>query len=136
MLPRDQRLRSMRDFALLSQRGRPVFAPFFTLRFRQSQTATKVGFVASNKLFRRANKRNRAKHRMRAILREVMATWPEKMDLLFVLKPETLTAQYSALKASVLRTFEKIPEALIQPVRPKKVIKARRTTSVVFRAQP
>ncbi len=124
----------MRDFALLSQRGRPVFAPFFTLRFRQSQTATKVGFVASNKLFRRANKRNFAKRRMRAILRETMAHWPEKMDLLFVLKPETLTIDYTVLAASVLRTFEKIPEALTQPMRPKK-IKARRKTSVVYRNQ-
>ena len=71
MLPRALRLRRMRDFALLSQRGRPVFSACFTLRFRQGAEGTKVGFVASNKLFKRANKRNRAKRRMRAVLREV-----------------------------------------------------------------
>lgn len=133
MLARDQRLRHMRDFALLSQRGRPVFSQSFTLRFRQSQEATKVGFVASNKLFRRANKRNRAKRRMRAVLRELMALWPEKMDLLFILKPDVLTADYQKLIAEVTRIFEKIPEALTQPVKPRAVMKARRKTSVVFR---
>lgn len=125
----------MRDFALLSQRGRPVFSATFTLRFRQSQEATKVGFVASNKLFRRANKRNRAKRRMREVLREVQPMWPEKMDLLFILKPDTLTASYEDLKKGVLHVFEKIPEALTQPIKPKKNIKARRKTSVVFKEQ-
>lgn len=133
MLARPQRLRRMRDFALLSQRGRPVFSSCFTLRFRPSQETTKVGFVASNKLFRRANKRNRAKRRMRALLRETQARWPEKMDLLFILKPDTLTAPYEALKTDILRVFEKIPEALKQPIKPKKTIKARKKTSVVYK---
>ena len=135
MLPRPLRLRHMRDFALLSQRGRPVFSATFTLRFRQSQEATTVGFVASNKLFRRANKRNRAKRRMRALLRELMPSWPDKMDLLFILKPDTLTAPYEELKKGVLHVFEKIPEALTQPIKPKKTIKARKKTSVVFKEQ-
>lgn len=124
----------MRDFALLSQRGRPVFSATFTLRFRPSQEATKVGFVASNKLFKRANKRNRAKRRMRAVLREAMAAWPANMDLLFIIKPEALTAPYSELLTGVVRAFEKIPEALRQPVKPREP-KARRKTSVVFKEQ-
>ncbi len=124
----------MRDFALLSQRGRPVFSATFTLRFRQSQEPTKVGFVASNKLFKRANKRNRAKRRMRAVLRETMASWPAHMDLLFILKPDVLTAPYQDLKTGVLRVFEKIPEALQQPAKPRQP-KARKKSSVVFKEQ-
>ena len=134
MLPRALRLRRMRDFALLSQRGRPVFSATFTLRFRQSQEPTKVGFVASNKLFKRANKRNRAKRRMRAVLRETMASWPAHMDLLFILKPDVLTAPYPDLKTGVLRVFEKIPEALQQPAKPRQP-KARKKSSVVFKEQ-
>lgn len=93
-----------------------------------------MGFVASNKLFKRANKRNRAKRRMRAVLREVMASWPTNMDLLFILKPETLTAPYTDLKAGVLRVFEKIPDALQQPAKPRQP-KARKKSSVVFKEQ-
>lgn len=134
MLTRDDRLRRMRDFALLSQKGRPVFGPFFTLRFRQSQEKSKIGFVASAKLFKTAVVRNRAKRRMREVLRSAQEVWPVKMDLLFVLKPEVLTAEFTDLQASVRRTFEKIPDALKLPLKPR-VMKARRKTSVVYKPE-
>jgi ribonuclease P protein component len=132
MLPKHQRLRRARDFALLSQKGRVVFGPFFTLRFRPSQEATKIGFVTSTKLFKTAVKRNRAKRRMREVLRLLRAEWPARYDLLYILKPETLTAAFGDLQASVRRSFEKMPEAMKQPPKPRPP-KARRKTSVVFR---
>lgn len=134
MLPKPQRLRRMRDFALLSQKGRPVYGPFFTLRFRQSQESTKVGFVASTKVFKRANKRNRVKRRMREVLRLTQDIWPKNFDLLFVIKAEVFDAPFEELVASVKHTFEKIPGALAQPIRPRNP-KARRKTSVVFRPE-
>ncbi|MFA6429514.1 MAG: ribonuclease P protein component [Patescibacteria group bacterium] len=132
MLPRPQRLRKMKDFALLSQKGRPVFGPFFTLRFRQSTEPTRVGFVVSTKIFKRANKRNRIKRRLREALRATMEFWPKNMDLLFVAKPETLDADFQDIVASVKRTFEKIPEAMTKPLKPR-APKARRKTSVVYK---
>lgn len=124
----------MRDFALLSQRGRVVFGPFFTLRFRPSQTATKVGFVASAKIFKTAVSRNRVKRRLREVLRLSRELWPEKTDLLFIIRPESANADSTALLAAVKRSFEKIPEALKQPPQPRKNPKARRKTSIIYRA--
>jgi len=132
MLPRTLRLRKMKDFALLSQKGRPVFGPYFTLRFRQSQEPTKVGFVASTKVFKRANKRNRVKRRMREALRATMDVWPQNMDLLFIIKAEVLDAEFQDLVTAVRHTFEKIPEALTRPIKPRQP-KARRKTSVVYK---
>ncbi len=132
MLSRIDRLRRMRDFALLSQRGRVVFGPFFTLRFRQSQTPTRVGFVASAKIFKTAVARNRVKRRLREALRALKADWPDKMDLLFIAKPEATAAEFTDLIGSARRSFEKIPEALRQPPRPRPP-KARRKTSVVYK---
>ena len=132
MLPKVDRLRRARDFALLSQRGRAIFGPFFTLRLRQSQLATKVGFVASAKVFKTAVARNLVKRRMREALGLVRAEWPKKMDLLFICKPEATTCEFEDLLASLRRTFEKIPEALTKPPKPK-ILKAKRKTSVVFR---
>lgn len=132
VLQKSDRLRHMRDFALLSQRGRVVFTPLFTLRFRQSHEKTRVGFVASTKLFKTAVSRNRVKRRMREVLRAVRSSWPEEMDLLFILKPGCTSGEFQDLIASVLRSFEKIPDALKQPPRIKNV-KARRKTSVVYR---
>lgn len=135
MLPRVHRLRRMRDFALLSQRGRVVYGRFFTLRVRQSKEPTKVGFVVTTKMFKRANKRNRIKRRLREVLRLNQTSWPQNMDLLFIAKPEALTAPFQELTTSVLHAFEKIPEALTKPI-PKRPPKAKRKTSVVFKASP
>ena len=123
----------MRDFALLSQRGRVVFGPFFTLRFRVSQAATKVGFVASTKIFKTAVARNRVKRRLREALFLLKDSWPQKMDLLFIARPEALEADFEAILAAVKRVFEKIPEALKAPPTPRKNPKARRKTSVVYK---
>ncbi len=131
MLARQDRLRRMRDFALLSQKGRVVFGPLFTLRFRPSELSTRIGFVASTKLFKRANKRNRVKRRMRAALREVTAEWPKQFDLLFIIKPEVLTEDFQVILAAVRRSFEKMPEAMTQAPRPRP-LKAKRKTSVVY----
>ena len=135
MLPKTQRLRRAKDFALLSQKGRVVYSPFYALRLRQSKLPTKVGFVTSAKVFKTAVARNRAKRRMRETLRLVRKQWPANMDLLFILKIEVLKADFKELETSVLRTFEKIPEALTQPPKPK-VLKARRKTSVIFKDKP
>lgn len=135
MLPKAQRLRRAKDFALLSQKGRVVYSPFFALRLRPSQTPTKVGFVTSTKVFKTAVSRNRAKRRMREVLRLLKNEWPANMDLLFILKMEVLKADFTELQAAVRRSFEKIPEAMTKPPQPRKNIKARKKSSVVFRPE-
>ncbi|MFO0764805.1 MAG: ribonuclease P protein component [Patescibacteria group bacterium] len=132
MLVKSDRLRRKRDFALLSQKGRVVYAQEFTLRLRPSEK-TKIGFVASTKVFKRANKRNLVKRRMRAALRELKASWPENLDLMFMIKADVLTVDFAVLKASILHAFEKIPATLLLPPAPRKNIKAKRKTSVVYK---
>ena len=133
MLPKPERLRRAKDFALLSQKGRVIYSPFYALRLRPSQESTKVGFVTSTKVFKTAVKRNRAKRRMRETLRLLKSEWPKNVDLLFILKYETFDAAFEDLRAAVRRSFEKVPDALSKPPQPRKRIKARRKTSVVYR---
>jgi ribonuclease P protein component len=132
MLSKPERLRRARDFALLSQKGRVVFGPYVTLRFRQSSLATKVGFVTSAKIFKTAVERNRTKRRLREVLRALKVQWPKQMDLLFIAKREAMTAEYAELQSSIKRMFEKIPDALKLPPRPK-ALKAKRKTSIVYK---
>jgi ribonuclease P protein component len=98
MLPKNERLRRAKDFALLSQKGRVVYSPFYALRIRASQTPTKVGFVTSSKVFKTAVARNRGKRRMREVLRLLKSEWPKNMDLLFILKLELLKSTSKNLK--------------------------------------
>lgn len=132
MLPKQDRLRRAKDFALLSQKGRVIYSPFYALRLRPTQMPTKVGFVTSTKIFKTAVKRNRCKRRMREILRLLNNEWPKNVDLLFILKYEVLDAKHEELIASVKRSFEKVPEALSKPAAPRKNMKARRKTSVIY----
>lgn len=132
MLPKNERLRRAKDFALLSQKGRVVYSPFYALRIRASQTPTKIGFVTSAKVFKTAVARNRGKRRMREVLRLLKADWPKNMDLLFILKIELLKADFKDLETMVRRSFEKIPEAMQKPPAPRKP-KARKKSSVVFK---
>lgn len=135
MLPKAERLRKARDFALLSQKGRAVFHPLFTLRFRPSSQPSKVGFVASTKVFKTAVLRNRAKRRMREALRLMKTDWPKNMDLLFILKAEVVKASFPDIRSGLARLFEKVPEALSKPPVPRKKLKARRPTSVVYKGK-
>lgn len=132
MLEKDKRLRKSRDFALLSQKGRVVYGDLFTLRFRKSEEATKVGFVASTKVFKRATDRNRAKRRLRAALRDLEAEWPKNYDLLFIAKRDVITADYGDIKERVQQSFEKMPEAMKRPPQKRKP-RAKKKSSVVYK---
>ncbi len=124
----------MRDFALLSQKGRVVYGALFTLRFRASEAPTKIGFVVSTKLYKRSHDRNRVKRRLREALRLLRGAWPEKQDLLFIARPEAKDAPFEQIKTAVLSAFEKMPEAALKPI-PKRKPKAKRKTSVVYKEQ-
>ncbi|MBP9762768.1 ribonuclease P protein component [Patescibacteria group bacterium] len=134
MLAKTHRLRRMRDFALLSQKGRVVYGPFFTLRFRASQEPTKIGFVVSTKLYKRAHDRNRTKRRLREAVRLIQASWPDKQDILLIARPEAKDAPFEEIKTAILHAFEKMPEAALKPI-PKRKPKAKKKTSVVFKDQ-
>lgn len=134
MLTKQSRLRRAKDFALLSQKGRVVYSPFYALRIRKSAEPTKIGFVTSAKVFKTAVARNRGKRRMREVLRLLKTEWPQNMDLLFILKIDVLMADFAELKSMVRRSFEKIPEALQKPPSPRKP-KARKKSSVVFKSE-
>ena len=132
MLKKEFRLRRARDFALLSQRGFAVFGPYFTLRFRKHNQASKIGFVASAKIFKTAVARNRVKRRLREATRLIQSQWPSGFDMLFIAKPDATRVDFKELQTAFLKSFEKIPEAMLRPPKTRPP-KAKRKTSVVFK---
>ncbi len=119
MLPKTKRLTKTRDFMKLAVQGRPVFGPFATLRVRKlTKGETRIAFITSTKVFKRSVDRNRAKRRMRAVLRSLLSEIPESLHLLFILKPETRDVKYELLVKEIRRLLSKIPEALTRPAKP------------------
>ncbi len=117
MLPKPRRLTKKRDFMRLAVKGRAVFGPYATLRVVERPGESKIGFITSTKVFKLSVDRNRAKRRMREVLRGVMSEVPSGLSLLFILKPESKDAEYLKLVEDVKRMLEKIPEALLKPAK-------------------
>ncbi len=119
MLPKAKRLTKKRDFLKLASKGHSVFGPFSTLRVRQTPGhMSKVAFITSTKVFKKAVDRNRAKRRMREVIRLNWSDIPAEMHLLFVLKPESRDAKWEDLTTEVKRMLTRIPEALAKPPKP------------------
>lgn len=106
----------------MATKGRSIFGSLATLRVRLDARApkdaqSKIGFIVSTKVFKRAVKRNLAKRRFRSAVHELLPQVPMGYHLLFVLKPETLTADYQAMKAEILHMISKIPETMVKPLK-------------------
>lgn len=103
----------------LASQGHSVFGPFATLRVRHTKgLPSKVAFITSTKVFKKAVDRNRAKRRMREAISLLWSEIPAEMHLLFVLKPESRTAAWDILVAEVRRMLARVPEALAKPAKP------------------
>lgn len=128
MLPKESRLRHEKDFAKLSVKGRPLYGPFCVLRvWKSGSTPSKIGFVASGKMFKTAVDRNRARRRMREIFRPLLPTVPAGYDMTFVARPEILKAPAAELRESFAHLLEKMPKELEKPwKRPPKPPKSRK----------
>lgn len=115
-------MKKTKDFAQMATRGRSVFGPLATMRVRRIDSSpepadSRIGFIISTKIFKRAVKRNLAKRRFRGAVRELLDQIPKGYHLLFVLKPDTLTADYQVIKDEILRLVSKIPETMSKPLK-------------------
>ncbi len=117
MLEKKMRMKKTKDFASMATKGRTVFGPYATLRFRPiKDNELKVAFIISTKVFKRSVDRNLAKRRFRNAFREVSQAAPKGMHMLFILKPEAKDVDYEKIKEDIARMLEKIPETLKKPV--------------------
>lgn len=116
MLPKNHRLRHDRDFARLSKQGRPFYGPFCILRIRKSDSdPSKIGFVASGKIFKTAVARNRARRRMSEIIRLHADSIPSGFDMSFIAKPEVLKADVVELEACMAGLLRQAKSTLRRP---------------------
>lgn len=116
MLPKKNRLRHEKDFARLSVKGRPLYGPFCVLRaWKSGSKPSKVGFVASGKMFKTAVLRNKLRRRIREAFRPLLKTVPDGYDMTFVARPEAEKADFKELQASLAHLIEKLPSEMEKP---------------------
>jgi len=114
MIPRQYRLKHMKDFEILFKEGRFVGSDLVTAKIwkidpdkyprRKYTTDTLlIGFVVSTKVSKSAVKRNRVKRRMREAVRLLLKEQTPNTGFLVLLigKKECLTAEYVDIQRSV-----------------------------------
>lgn len=102
MLPRAMRLRRSRDFQAIYRTRRSWATECLALHIRLGLPGTRMGFVISTKVSKRAHDRNLLKRRMREISR--VALLPRQCtdaDAIFVARKPVLALNYVALQAEM-----------------------------------
>ncbi|MEK7167334.1 MAG: ribonuclease P protein component [Patescibacteria group bacterium] len=108
MLQKQHRLIKDKDFKIIFQRGRSFFIKEFGIKFlKNNLDISRFGFVISNKIAKKANKRNLIKRRLREIIRKNLPNIATGFDVVIMARPEIKELKFSEMK-------EKIEEALKQ----------------------
>lgn len=115
MIPKEFRLKKMKDFEILFKEGRFVVDDFFTAKIwkinpdkypRRKYTTEdlKIGFVVGLKVSKKAVVRNRIKRQMREVVRLLLKEDKIKSGfmLAIIAKPDAVDKDYGDLSKSIL----------------------------------
>lgn len=114
MLPKDYRLKKRSAFNATYKTGKVIHKNGITLfcgREKTNDLPTKVGFVVSKKIHKRAVKRNRIKRIMRESYRLLIKneTVPTKhISLIFVASTKLLEKDFTEINASIKKLVHKL----------------------------
>jgi ribonuclease P protein component len=106
-LGRDHRLRSSRDFRAVQSGGTPYRGRFcILLALARPGEPTRFGFVTSRRSVGNAVRRNRARRRLREIVRRRFPRMPQSgFDFVLIAHRESLAAPHQELATDVERLF-------------------------------
>lgn len=91
MLPATNRLQKNREFEKVFKHSRPLHTENFTFRIalrRNADLSTRFGFVISNKIDKRATRRNALKRQLRQVTQDLISTLKSGYDVVVVVKKD------------------------------------------------
>lgn len=108
MLPKENRLKKQRDFDRVAIENQQIPGSFLILKFSGNDTGiTRVGFVVSKKVSKKAVLRNKAKRRLREAVTAELARLKPGFDLVFFTRKEIKEKEFSDIQQAVKQLLEK-----------------------------
>lgn len=109
MLPQKLRLNKTKDIENVSKKGKSIGSKFFVLKYLpNSSKNSRIGFVISTKISKKAVERNKIKRQMREIIRTHINEIPHGYDILFFTKVSIKDVNFSTLEETILKKLSKI----------------------------
>lgn len=110
MLPKANRLTKKAEFKEVLSRGKTIQGRLFTLKYleKEPEFPTKVGIIVSKKIAKRAVYRNKARRRLKEVLRNYVKSLNPGLNMAFLVKREILEAKYTDIRQEVETTLQKL----------------------------
>ncbi|MCK5044233.1 ribonuclease P protein component [Candidatus Parcubacteria bacterium] len=108
MLPKENRLRSKKDFDRVFREGRGLKEDFLYLKFaKNNSNFSRFGFIVSQKVSKRAVVRNRLKRALRALIRTRMPRVKKGVDIVLIAISGLENKDFWELENIVDKIFER-----------------------------
>jgi ribonuclease P protein component len=110
MLPRANRLTGRKIFENLKTKGKKAQSASFGLIYlkRKDLLPTRIGFVVSTRVSKKASVRNRIKRTFRKGVKEVLDEMSPSYDILFLVKKSSVKTSARRLTNEISQVFRKV----------------------------
>ena len=108
MLAKKYCLKRKKDFEKVTKRGKKIEIDFLVLKFlRNSLDVTRIGFVVSQKVSKKAFLRNKIKRRLREIIKINLLNLEPGYDLIFFTKKGIIEKSFLEIKDVIEQILRK-----------------------------
>ena len=108
MLPKENRLQKSKDFDLVYKKGRFFNTKFFGLKYAENGLSqSRIGFVVSTKVHKKATKRNLLKRRMRESVRLNLNKIKPGYDIVITARTGAWALEYGEIEGEILFMLKK-----------------------------
>lgn len=113
MLAKSYRLTKTKDFDKVMKGGKAVYAPILMLKFIKNElNYSRFGVIVSNKISKKAVKRNLVRRRIREIIRLIFKQIKPGYDFVIIASPKIIiddkVIKYSKIEQVILNLLKKV----------------------------
>lgn len=102
MLPKKIRLHKSHEIIRIVHRGRFLRNAHFVIKYnRGAMGVSRIAFIVSNKISKKATIRNRIRRQLRSIFFLLQKGFKEKYDMVIIVRPPIIKATYQEMKNEI-----------------------------------